>query len=206
MIPLALSASGFAAAAWLGVFVAGAFSAGRVAYINGPANGPAPVDLPGWAIPAFGALVGAGLASRGEAALDLATMAFVLAALVACAVCDWRLGVVPDLFTLVPLATLLLISSVHGNVVPLLSACFAAFPFAAAALLSKGRGMGWGDVKMVALGGALLGVRDVILGLTVASAVAFAASRNRGAPQRQIAFAPCLACGFAAALAFGRAF
>jgi prepilin signal peptidase PulO-like enzyme (type II secretory pathway) len=202
MIAVALSAVGFAAAAWFGVFLAGAFCAGRKASIEGAAA----VDLPAWGIPAFGALVGAGLASHGEAALDLATMAFTLAALIACAVCDWRLGVVPDIFTLVPLATLLLISCVHGNVVPLLSGCLAAFPFAGAALLSKGRGMGWGDVKMVALGGALLGVRDVILGLIVASAVAFAVSRSCVAPRRQIAFAPCLACGFAAALAAGGAF
>jgi prepilin signal peptidase PulO-like enzyme (type II secretory pathway) len=202
MIIVALSVAGFAAASWLGDFLARAFCAGRVASNIVPMPG----DLPAWATPAFGGLVGAFLASHGVAPLDLATMAFVLAALVACAVCDWLLGVVPDLFTLVPLATLLLISSVHANLVPLLSACLAAFPFAAAALLSKGRGMGWGDVKMVALGGALLGVRDVILGLMVASAVAFAASRAPHAPRRQIAFAPCLACGFAAALAAGGAF
>jgi prepilin signal peptidase PulO-like enzyme (type II secretory pathway) len=202
MTTVALSAAGFAAAAWFGVFLAGAFYAGRAAL----SNRPTPIDLPAWAIPALGALVGAGLASRGEAALDLATTAFVLAALVACAVCDWRLGVVPDVFTIVPLATLLLISCVHGNVVPLLSACLAASPFAAAALLSKGNGMGWGDVKMIALGGALLGVRDVILGLIVACAFAFASSKSRGAPRRQVAFAPCLACGFAAALAAGGAF
>jgi prepilin signal peptidase PulO-like enzyme (type II secretory pathway) len=201
MMEAALSASVFGAAAWFGVFFAGAFCAGRAGW-----NDAAPLfGLPAWAIPGFGGLVGASLALRGEAGLALATTAFVLAALVACAICDVRLGIVPDLFTLVPLTTLLLISWVHGNVVPLLSACISASPFAAAALLSKGLGMGWGDVKMVALGGALLGVGDVIFGLVIASAVAFAASRVRGAPRRQIAFAPCLACGFAAALAVGGA-
>jgi leader peptidase (prepilin peptidase)/N-methyltransferase len=202
MIIVALSVAGFAAASWFGDFLARAFCAGRVASDSVPMPG----DLPAWATPAFSGLVGAFLASHGVAPLDLATMAFVLAALVACAVCDSRLGIVPDLFTLVPLATLLLISCVHGDIVPLLSACLAAFPFAGAALLSKGRGMGWGDVKMVALGGALLGVRDVTLGLIVASVLAFAASRGRSPRRRQIAFAPCLACGFAAALAAGGSF
>ena len=78
-------------------------------------------------------------------------------ALTGCWYCDLARGIVPDFFTLFPLAALGSFAAVEGEWRVLISAAVPFVPFALAAVFSRGRGMGWGDAKLVALGGAVLG-------------------------------------------------
>ena len=75
----------------------------------------------------------------------------------------------------------------------LVSALIVVVPFALAALLSRGRGMGWGDVKLAAVAGALLGASNALLALALAAFAAAVGARFRrdaGAAPRPLAFAP----------------
>jgi hypothetical protein len=76
---------------------------------------------------------------------------------------DARSGMIPNRFSLAPL----------------LSGLFAFVPFAGLALFTRGHGMGWGDVKLAALG------------------------RTAGRARQPIAFGPYLAASIGAALAVG---
>ena len=71
---------------------------------------------------------------------------------------------------------------------------------AAAAIFSRGMGMGWGDAKLVAISGAVLGLPLGVLALAAACAVAAVLHRllrGKGSP---IAFAPYIAAATALAL------
>ena len=81
---------------------------------------------------------------------------------------------------------------------------FAPAAHAIAALASRGRGMGWGDVKLAALGGALLGVADATLAYFVAAAVAYVIARRTAGVRRPIAFGPYLAASIAVTLTIVR--
>jgi prepilin signal peptidase PulO-like enzyme (type II secretory pathway) len=63
--------------------------------------------------------------------------------------------------------------------------------------------MGWGDVKLAALGGALLGARDATLAFTCAGLAAYFVARRGGTTRRPIAFGPYLATSILAAVALG---
>jgi prepilin signal peptidase PulO-like enzyme (type II secretory pathway) len=66
-------------------------------------------------------------------------------------------------------------------------------PFAIFAYLSRGRGMGWGDVKLAAVAGALLGASNALLALALATfAAAVSAKFRRGTANEPLAFAPYL--------------
>lgn len=155
-------------------------------------DGPQQVALPPWvpvvAATAFGCILvlrGAPVGTVGIAAL---------ATIPLCAVwyTDARTGLVPDLFTLVPLLVVVGVGALHGDWSLLVWAIAAFVPFAIAAMLSKGRGMGWGDAKFVAFGGALTG-HNALLAFGVACLVAtiVGAVRYRSLPT-PIAFAPYL--------------
>ena len=76
----------------------------------------------------------------------------------------------------------------------LLWSTIAAFlPFALAALLSKERGMGWGDSKLAALGGAVLGFQLSLLTFAAACLALVAVGWLRGRRTEPMAFAPYLA-------------
>jgi prepilin signal peptidase PulO-like enzyme (type II secretory pathway) len=76
----------------------------------------------------------------------------------------------------------------------LLWSMLAAFlPFALAALLSKGRGMGWGDSKLAALGGAVLGLQLSLLTFAAACLALVAVGWIRNRRTEPMAFAPYLA-------------
>lgn len=90
----------------------------------------------------------------------------IISVLVAIFVIDLKYQVVPDLliFPAIPVALLLsqdLLSS-------LLSACGASLFFLVLHFLTRGRGMGLGDVKLVFLMGIILGFPKIILGLYAA--------------------------------------
>jgi len=167
-------------------------------------DGPAPVLVNPFALVAGSALLGAFMAWRHVPTPELLTNAVVTGILAAIWYCDARTGLVPDVFTLVPLGLACIDALIANQIVfAAVSAVVLFVPFAAAALLSKGRGMGWGDAKLAALAGALLGMMNATLSLGIASLVAVivASIRYRSKPV-PIAFAPYLVSGIVLGLAF----
>jgi prepilin signal peptidase PulO-like enzyme (type II secretory pathway) len=61
--------------------------------------------------------------------------------------------------------------------------------------------MGWGDVKLAALGGALLGAQDATLAFLVAGGAAYVVAHRGKRAGKPIAFGPYLAVSIVATLA-----
>lgn len=153
-------------------------------------DGPAPMQLhPAVPVVLF-ALLGIALAARGGNLVQLATIALLGVPLVGAWYSDARAGIVPDVFTLVPLAIIAVGVVWHHTWWIAISALVIFGAFALAATFSRGRGMGWGDAKLAMLTGAALGLQVSLLTLAVACFVATVVSviRNRGT--KPIAFAP----------------
>jgi prepilin signal peptidase PulO-like enzyme (type II secretory pathway) len=110
---------------------------------------------------------------------------------------DVTRGIVPDALTLVPLAALVLAGLLTGRWYVLAAAAVPAIPFAYMAWRTKGMGIGWGDVKLVALGGALLGMQTAILAFALATAGAIVIAHLRRQSSEPIAFAPYLVAAIA---------
>lgn len=164
-------------------------------------DGPAAGRPPTVAFVAAAALVGVSLGMRHASLLELAMGCILCAALVGCSESDIRCGLVPDAFTLVPLALVLAISVAARLEGPVVSALIITTPFAVAAILSKGRGMGWGDVKLVALGGAVLGAELALVAFAAACIGASLVAVLRRRTSEPIAFVPYLAGAAAVAVA-----
>lgn len=186
----------FGAIAMLGLTYASSLCDKIIPFEDGPEPGKPPTAvLVGGAV-----CIGALLASRQIAILELGIVAVLVTALAACWYSDVRCGILPDIFTLGPLGFVLAISLLGHNFSPAAAAAIVVTPFAIVALFSKGRGMGWGDVKLVALGAAALGLNRSIIAFAGAGFAAFAIAsfrRRRGIP---IAFAPYLAASIACSL------
>jgi len=187
----------FGLAAWGGVVAGGALCSGRVA----AADGPRPIVPASWAFPLAGAAVGCALALQGEPVMRLGLLGFVVFGLAGCTVADLRCGMLPDLLTLAPLAVVVGAGAFARDPAPALGAALVAIPFAGLALFSHGRGMGWGDVKLAALGGALLGAPDAAFAFAFAAAAAYLTARRTGRTREPVAFGPYLAGSIVAMLA-----
>ena len=183
--------------AYLGTVLARVVTADARAFPDGPpAGNPAT-----WIIVAIAALAGICLAARGVAPAELGIASVMTIVLAAICYADIRCGLVPDVFTMVPLVAVLAGDVLlHQWSAPLAVALVAA-PFCLAAMFSRGRGMGWGDVKLVALGAAVLGSQPALVAFTGACFVAVAVALARRRRPVPIAFAPYLACGIAVVLA-----
>jgi prepilin signal peptidase PulO-like enzyme (type II secretory pathway) len=168
-------------------------------------DGPPAANPPYTALIIAAALLGGMLVALSTAALQIGIAAIVVFALVACWCSDAICGIVPDAFTLPPLAALLLFGLAQRDWGIIFSAAIACAPFAAAALFSRGYGMGWGDVKLVALTGAALGAPLAVLTLAVACAAAAVGHRLARAGRGPIAFAPYIAALTGLALPLGLA-
>ncbi len=186
-------AAAFGAAALGGVYLARRICAGITPFEDGPRTGRPPASL----LVAVAAAAGAFEAWRGVTGAELVIVAALACVLVAIWCSDVRCGIVPDAFTLVPLAAVIITAVALQQWWVVASAAIVFVPFAGAAIASRGRGMGWGDVKLVALGGAVLGYEAAILGfgLACAAAVLVALARRRGS--EPIAFAPYLVAAIA---------
>jgi prepilin signal peptidase PulO-like enzyme (type II secretory pathway) len=184
-----LGALFFAAAGCLGGLLGSTFSE----RITPLADGPPPEQPPVAALIAACAVIGAIITPHAAAQSQLLLIALVCVALVAVWVTDARRGIVPDVFTLGPLAIMAIVALWKHEWWLFISAAVPFVPFAVAALLSRGRGMGWGDVKLVALGGAVLGAQLAVLAFAVACLAAVLVNYKRGRKQGVIAFAPYLA-------------
>ena len=192
----ALGAFTFAAAGYLGASL-GMHAADRITpFPDAPpsANPPIPWIVSGCA------LVGAAIFAHPAAPLQIALLTIVCVALAAVFVTDARCGIVPDIFTLGPLAAALLLAFGRRDWWIVLSVAVPLCPFVVAALVSRGRAMGWGDVKLVALGGAVLGAQLSILAFSAACFAAAAINYRRGRTSGVIAFAPYLATAIGVAI------
>jgi prepilin signal peptidase PulO-like enzyme (type II secretory pathway) len=184
-------------------FIAVHVSRGVCVGLTPLADGPAPGTPPSALLVAASALLGGLMLVRDASALQIAMAAIVVFALVACWCSDMHCGLVPDSFTLAPLAAVLLLAFVQRDWGIALSAFVPFALFAVAALLTRGYGMGWGDVKLVALSGAALGAPLALLTLAGACVAAFIGHRVAGPERGVIAFAPYIAAATAIALPLG---
>lgn len=194
-----LGAIFFAAAGYLGALLGFAFADRLEALPDGPPQQKAPTAI---LIAACG-LIGIVVATHATSQSQILLVALVCVALVAVWITDARRGIVPDVFTVGPLAIMLLIALWQHEWWLFVSAGVPFVPFAIAAALSRGRGMGWGDVKLVALGGAVLGAQMSVLVFALACIAAVAISYVRGRQRGPIAFAPYLATAIGVAIPIG---
>lgn len=193
-----LGALFFAAAGYVGAILGVSFAERIEPLPDAPQPGRAPIVPLIAACAIIGAIVTTH-ATQGQVLL----IAIVCVALVAIWITDATRGVVPDVFTLGPLALILVFALWQHDWFTFISAAIPFIPFAIAAALSHGRGMGWGDVKMVALGGALLGAQTAVLVFALACIAAVALSYARGYRSGPIAFAPYLAAAIGLAIPVG---
>jgi prepilin signal peptidase PulO-like enzyme (type II secretory pathway) len=199
MLASLLGALFFGTAGYLGVLLGNAFADRLSPLADGPPQEQPPLTLLIIGCAAIGALITPHAAAHAQ----LVLIAVVCVALVAVWVTDARRGIVPDVFTLGPLGIMLLVALWQHQWVLFVSAAVPFVPFAIAAHLSRGRGMGWGDVKLVALGGAVLGAQVAILAFGLACLAAVGVNYARGRKRGIIAFAPYLATAIAVAIPIG---
>jgi len=193
-----LGALFFGAAGYVGSLLGLFFTERIERFPDGPEPGRAPVPL----LIAGSALIGAIVVTRADQG-QILLIAIVCAALVAIWITDSVCGIVPDVFTLGPLGLILVVAVWRHDWFAFISAAIPFVPFAFVAMLSRGRGMGWGDVKMVALGGALLGAEISVLAFSLACIAAVLLSYLRGRSRGPIAFAPYLAAAIGLAIPVG---
>lgn len=191
-----LGALFFAAAGFLGIVLASTI----VPRLQRFEDGPPPGTSPDYAIVGVCAVLGAIVTPHAGSSAEIAFLAIIFVALAAIWHTDVRTGIVPDVFTLGPLAIIALVAVIERDWMLLVSMALPAIPFAIAAWMSKGRGMGWGDVKLVALGAAVLGAQTATLAFAIAcvAAVLVAFLKHRSA--QPIAFAPYLVGAIAIAI------
>lgn len=201
MIGIIVAAGFFACIAIIGMQLSAMVCADIQPSEDGPATGKPPYVL----LAVAAALLGGFLVARGTEPLQIGVAAIVVFALVACWCSDMICGIVPDAFTLGPLAALFVFSLAVRDWGMMLSAIIVFAPFAIAALFSRGTGMGWGDAKLVALSGAALGAPLAIMALAVACLAAVVGHRVAGAGRGPIAFAPYIAALTAVVLPVGLA-
>jgi prepilin signal peptidase PulO-like enzyme (type II secretory pathway) len=202
MIATVAAAVFFGCVGVIALYGSRALCAGIPAADDGP-----PAGRPPYAVLVIAcALLGGVLVIARATPLELGIAAIVVFALVACWCSDALCGLVPDVFTLAPLAALLLFAAAQRDWGIVISALVVFLPFAAAAFYSRGYGMGWGDAKLVAISGAVLGAPLALMALAAACAAAVVihqiVSARRGTP---IAFAPYIAAATGIALPLGLA-
>lgn len=145
-----------------------------------------------------GALVG----MDGIHALHLFALSLIVVSLVALARCDVRMHWTPPWISLVPLGFIVAFAVLGRAYWLPVSSLAVSLPFASVALMTKGAGMSWSDVRVAALGTALVGFFPAVI--TFAAAGLLSAFVQWGLHRRNsIQMAPYLICAtVVAALAF----
>lgn len=187
----------FAALGYAGIVI-GRYMADGVEPLEGA---PAPAVPPVAALVVAAGCVGALAASRGVPVPALGLIGIATMVLVAIWCVDVLRGIIPDVLTLVPLCALVGAALLAGHPEALVAAAIPALPFALLAWRSRGHGLGWGDVKLAALGGPLVGLQSAIIAFALASAAAVIVARVRGGSSQPIAFGPYLVAAIAIPLA-----
>jgi prepilin signal peptidase PulO-like enzyme (type II secretory pathway) len=194
---MVLTALAFAAFAYAGALAARTYWA----MVPRLADSPEPQVPPVAILVCAAAVIGALCALRGAPSGTLAIVGAMAGLLTAVWCVDTTRGIVPDVLTLVPLAALLVAGLLTGRWYVVLAAAVPAVPFAVMAWRTKGLGLGWGDVKLVALGGALLGMQTAILAFALAAVGAIVVARIRRRTTEPLAFGPYLVTAIAVPLA-----
>jgi prepilin signal peptidase PulO-like enzyme (type II secretory pathway) len=198
MLIVLLSMVAFAICSALGLYVSRLVCADIESFPDGPPSGnPYPRCVIGVCC-----VLGGVSAARGLPPVMLAIFCLVCGVLAAIWYADIVRGIIPDIFSLLPLAAIAIASGLSGRWEVVISAVIPMIPFAIVAAMTRGRGMGWGDTKLAGLGGALLGMQDAVLSFGIASLAAILISRFRTDRARPIAFGPYLIVGIAVPLAF----
>ena len=187
----------FSVTAWSAIEISKRICRTIEPFADGPASGEPPLL---WMF-VCAAVVGAALAVHHMAIVALGCTAIVNGFLIGCWYCDTRCGIVPDWFTLPPLAALLIPCLLERDFFPFAVAFALFLMFAIPAYCSGGLGMGWGDAKLVAFGGALVGENAFFVTmLACGAAIMYAKLKNR--VHEPMALAPFLVIGFESGLAF----
>jgi leader peptidase (prepilin peptidase)/N-methyltransferase len=189
IVSILLTAAAFAAFAYGGILAARTYFGGGEPLADGPRPGEPPVLV----LVAVAAVLGAICGYRGVPAQALAIIAGSIAVMTAIWYTDVKRGLVPDALTVIPLVGLIIAGFLTGRWYVLLAALVPAVPFAIMAWRTKGLGMGWGDVKLAALGGALLGMQTAMLAFAAASLSSIVIARIRRRDNEPVAFGPYLA-------------
>jgi prepilin signal peptidase PulO-like enzyme (type II secretory pathway) len=197
MLASSFTAAAFAGAGYLGSR-AGARFADRIEPFD---DAPPQQNVPIGALVVACGAVGAIVASHATIP-QLFLTALLCACLMALWITDARRGIIPDVFTLGPLAAVFFAAIFQHRWTPFLSAAAVCAPFAILALVSRGRGMGWGDVKLAALGGAVLGAGLSLLAFALACVAAGGLNYARGRKRGAIALGPYLAAAIGIAMPF----
>lgn len=199
MVAALLGALFFAAAGYLGTLLGNVYAE----CVQSFADGPRPHRAPTGMLVACSAALGTVVTTHVESPLQILLAGLVCAALVAVFITDARRGIVPDAFTIGPLAFVLFAGLLQHDWRVFVSAAAAFVPFAFAAAFTRGKGMGWGDVKLAALGGAVLGLELSLFVFAVACLTAGLLNFRRGKESTPVAFAPYLASAIGLAIPAG---
>jgi leader peptidase (prepilin peptidase) / N-methyltransferase len=157
----------------------------------------------------------AAAAGLAASALDSSPQQFVragaCAALCGAALIDARTGFLPDRIILPASAVAMAVAAATGYwQAAALGVLALGAPMAALVLTSRGRLLGWGDVKALALIGASLGPERGVLSLAAAclggASLAFVRFAFRKCSRRAVPFGPYLAAGVLVGLAPSDAF
>lgn len=198
LLEILLTALAFGAFAYAGALAAATYWGSVEPMDSAPASERPPVLL----LVAGAAIVGCICVWRGVPAEALAIVAAMVAVLSAIWCVDVNRGIVPDVLTLLPLSALVIAGLLTGRWYVALAAVVPAIPFAVMAWRTEGMGLGWGDVKLAALGGALLGMQTAIPAFAVAAFGAIVVARIRRGTSEPIAFGPYLVSAIVLPLAF----
>jgi prepilin signal peptidase PulO-like enzyme (type II secretory pathway) len=198
MITILLATVAFAGAAALGLAAARGVC-GTIADV--PPGGPPPGIVPQRLLVVVSALLGAVAAYHGLPLAGLAIVWLACGLLTAIWASDVMRGIIPDMFTIVPLGAIMLAAALAGHWEVLVAAVVPALPFAFLAWRSRGLGLGWGDVKLAMLGGPLIGMQYALMAFALGCLVAVAVARIRKVSHQPVAFAPYLASAIALPLA-----
>lgn len=192
-----LSIAGFVLSSFAGLYAGRVFCAGMEPLPDGPPPSNPHPEL----VLIVAGILGAYTSARGLPPVSLGIFALVCGVLSAIWYADLSRGTIPDPFTLLPLGAIGVAAALSGRWEIIASAVIPAIPFIIMAALSHGRGLGWGDAKLAALGGALIGMQNAVLGFGIACIFAIVIARFRPDRTRPIAFAPYMVLAIAVPLA-----
>ncbi len=198
MITILLAIVAFAGAAALGLAAARSVC-GTVA--EPPPGGPPPGVVPQRLLVIGAAALGAIAAARGIPLPGMAIVWLACGLLTAIWASDVMRGIIPDMFTLVPIGAILLAAALAGHWEVVAAAVVPALPFAFLAWRSGGMGLGWGDVKLAMLGGPLIGMQYALMAFALACLAAVVVARVRKVSDQPVAFAPYMASSIVLPLA-----
>jgi prepilin signal peptidase PulO-like enzyme (type II secretory pathway) len=198
MITILLAIVAFAGAAALGLAAARGVCG---SITESPPGGPQPGVVPQRLLVGSAAVLGAIAAYRGLPFTGLAIVWLACGLLTAIWASDVVRGIIPDVFTIVPLGAILLAAALAGHWEVCAAAVVPAVPFAFLAWRSGGLGLGWGDVKLAMLGGPLIGMQYALMAFALGCLAAVVVARVRKTSHQPIAFAPYLASAIALPLA-----